>query len=76
MKGIRVVIEVDPFEVRESDTTLSQLCDLVRELNYLVERAAGSCEVRVDCAAGGGVVRDVLRTYGVPCSPMPKPRRR
>lgn len=78
MKGIRVVIEVDPFEAcfgHEVGVTLHQVCNVVRDLVAFNGPATGGCVVYVDAAGPGQLALAQMRAYGIDCSPLPKPAR-
>lgn len=76
MKGIRVVIEVDPTESWASPCeTLEVLCDAVAHLVRVNHAACGVVSVRVmvDCGGIGHPAMQYMRnSHGIVCEPMPK----
>ena len=73
MKGVRVVVEIDPSEAQEDETiTLERLASYVRGT-----QEAWGATIYVDCAAGGSLTLDALRRgYGIACEALPKPARK
>lgn len=74
MKGIRVVIEVDPTESWATPgETLEGLCEQVAHLARVNGAVTDNVRVRVDCGGLGGVAMKYMQDmHGIVCETLPK----